>query len=147
MDRVTELMETERLKVLMAHYSTWGDLQDWDKFATLLHEDIEVLIDAAPRADRDADPVMKITGRDAYVSGLGPYMEGVHSAHQFYLPDITVVDENTARATWGIHDYVKTPAVHFRGWGHIHHEYVKVDGQWKIRKMHTTRTIVEEDWL
>jgi hypothetical protein len=29
----------------------------------------------------------------------------------------------------------------------MHHDYAKVDGEWKIRKLHTTRTIVEEEWL
>ena len=120
MDRTTELAEIERLKVQMAHYSIWGDTQQWDKFATLLHEDAEFIID---------------------------YTNGFHSAHQMYLPDITIIDEHTAHATWCLHDYVKTPVVNFKGWGHMHHDYAKVDGEWKIRKLHTTRTIVEEEWL
>jgi hypothetical protein len=88
MDRTTELAEIERLKVLMAHYSTWGDTQQWDKFATLLHEDAEFIIDAAPRATPDADPVIKINGRDNYVNGMIDYTNGFHTAHQMYLPDI-----------------------------------------------------------
>ena len=147
MDRTTELAEIERLKVLMAHYSTWGDTQQWDKFATLLHEDAEFIIDAAPRATPDADPVIKINGRDNYVNGMIDYTNGFHTAHQMYLPDITIIDEDTAHATWCLHDYVKTPVVNFKGWGHMHDDYVKVDGGWKIRKLHTTRTLVEEEWL
>ena len=75
------------------------------------------------------------------------YTNGFHSAHQMYLPDITIIDERTAHATWCLHDYVKTPVVNFKGWGHMHHDYAKVDREWKIRKLHTTRTIVEEEWL
>lgn len=100
MDRTTELVEIERLKVLMAHYSTWGDTQLWGKFATLLHEDAEFIIDAAPRATPDADPMIRITGRDNYVNGMIDYTTGFHSAHQMYLPDITIIDEDTAYATW-----------------------------------------------
>lgn len=147
MDKATELADIERLKVLMAHYSTWGDTQQWDKFTTLLHQDAQFLIDAAPRANPDADPVMKIDGRDNIINTLTGYMKGVRGAHQMYLPDITIVDEDTAHATWCLHDYVKTPVVIFNGWGHMRHDYVKVDGEWKIRKLHTTRTIVEEEWL
>jgi hypothetical protein len=81
MDRTTEPAEIERLKVAMAHYCAWGDTQQWDKLATLLH------------------------------------------------------------------DYLKAPVVDFKGGGHMLHDYVKVDGEWKIRKLHTTRTIVGEEWL
>ena len=101
----------------MAHYSTWGDTQQWDEFATLLHEDAEFIIDAAPRATPDADPVIKINGRDNYVNGMIDYTNGFHTAHQMYLPDITIIDEDTAHATWCLHDYVKTPVVNFKGWG------------------------------
>jgi hypothetical protein len=48
---------------------------------------------------------------------------------------------------WGIRDYIKTPVVNFNGYGHISHDYVKVDGQWKIIRLHTTRMIVDEQWL
>jgi hypothetical protein len=75
------------------------------------------------------------------------YTNGFHTAHQMYLPDITIIDEDTAHATWGLHDCVKTPVANFKGWGHMHHDYVKIDGKWKIRKLHITRTIVEEEWL
>lgn len=33
------------------------------------------------------------------------------------------------------------------GYGHISHDYVKVDGRWKIIRGRTTRTIVDEEWL
>ena len=79
MGRTTELAEIERLKVLMAHYSTWGDTQQWGKFATLLHKDAEFIIDAAPRATPDADPVIKKTGRDNYVSGMIDYTAATRS--------------------------------------------------------------------
>ena len=46
-----------------------------------------------------------------------------------------------------MHDYIKTPVVKFNGYGHISHDYLKVDGQWKIIRMHTTRLIVDEEWL
>jgi len=48
-----------------------------------------------------------------------------------------------------MHDYVKTPAgmINATGWGHILpilHDYVKVNGEWKIIRGQTARRIVDE---
>ena len=60
----------------------------------------------------------------------------------------TAIDDDThAHAIWGMHDYIKTPVVNFNGYGHISHDYLKVDGQWKIIRGRTTRLIVDEEWL
>ena len=84
---------------------------------------------------------------DATVARAGDTLDGVHTAHNLFLPDITIDDDTHAHAIWGLHDYVKTPVVNFNGYGHISHDYVKVDGQWKIIRLHTTRMIVDEEWL
>ena len=31
--------------------------------------------------------------------------------------------------------------------GHIHQDYLKVDGEWKITRSHTSRLFVDEQWL
>jgi hypothetical protein len=40
--------------------------------------------------------------------------------------------KDTAKSTWGLHDLVKTQYSIFNGYGHIHQDYRKVDGEWKI---------------
>ena len=66
---------------------------------------------------------------------------------RLFLPEIAIDDDTHGHAIWGMHDYIKTPVVKFNGYGHISHDYLKVDGQWKIIRMHTTRLIVDEEWL
>jgi hypothetical protein len=139
--------EIEVLKVLMAHYARWGDTQQWDKFGSLFHDDAVVIIDAGPRPDPESDPRVEIHGREAFIAAYTASLEGVHTAHNFFLPEITIDGDTNAHAVWGIHDYIKTPVVNFNGYGHISHDYVKVDGQWKIIRLHTTRMIVDEEWL
>jgi hypothetical protein len=54
---------------------------------------------------------------------------------------------DTANSIWGLHDLVKTKACIFNGYGHIHQDYVKVDGEWKVTRSHTSRLFVDEQWL
>ena len=139
--------EIEALKLLMAHYAEWGDTQQWDKFGSLFHDDAVIIIDAGPRPDPEADPRIEVHGREAFIAGQSASLDGVHTAHNMFLPEITIDDDTRAHATWGLHDYIKTPVVNFNGYGHISQDYVKVDGQWKIIRLHTTRMIVDEEWL
>jgi hypothetical protein len=139
--------EIEALKLLMVHYAQWGDTQQWDKFGSLFHDDAVIIIDAGPRPDLEADPRIEVHGREAFVAGQSASLDGVHTAHNMFLPEITIDDATHAHATWGLHDYIKTPVVNFNGYGHISQDYVKVDGRWKIIRLHTTRMIVDEEWL
>jgi hypothetical protein len=139
--------DIEALKLLMAHYAQWGDTQHWDKFGSLFHDDAVIIIDAGPRPDPKADPRIEVHDREAFIAGQSASLDGVHTAHNMFLPEITIDDDTHAHATWGLHDYIKTPVVNFNGYGHISQDYVKVDGQWKIIRLHTTRMIVDEEWL
>jgi SnoaL-like domain len=139
--------EIEVLRVFMSHYAEWGDTQQWDKFGSLFHDDAVIIIDAGPRPDPEADPRIEVHGREAFIAAQSASLDGVHTAHNMFLPEITIVDDTHAHATWGLHDYIKTPVVNFNGYGHISQDYVKVDGQWKITRLHTTRMIVDEEWL
>jgi ketosteroid isomerase-like protein len=146
MDKITELYEIENLKRLMARFYQYGDAKDWDAFGSLFTEDAVIRIDAAPRPAPDVPGEVVIEGRDAFIEAMSSLVDGVHTAHNAYLPDITIIDDTHAEATWGMHDVVKTPAVDFRGYGHLRQEYVKTAGDWKITSSHTTRLVVEEDW-
>jgi len=139
--------EIEVLRVLMSHYAQWGDTQQWDKFGSLFHDDAVIIIDAGPRPDPESDPCVELHGREAFIAAYSASLEGVHTAHNMFLPDITIDDDTHAHAIWGLHDYIKTPVVNFNGYGHISQDYVKVDGRWKIIRLHTTRMIVDEEWL
>jgi hypothetical protein len=131
----------------MANYAVWGDTQQWEKFGSLFHDDAVIIVDAGPRADPQADPRVEVHGREAFIAGMSASLEGMRTAHNLFLPEITIQDDTHAHAIWGLHDYVKTPVADFNGYGHIHHDYLKLDGQWKILHGRTTRLIVDEEWL
>ena len=147
MTDLNDLVEIEALKQIMAKYARFGDTHNWEEFRKLFTEDMVYSVDAMPRASKDAPQSAVIEGRDTLIAGMGELLKGVQTAHNMYLPEITITGPDTATSTWGIHDLVKTPVCVFNGYGHIHQEYVKVDGEWKIVKSHTSRHFVEEEWL
>jgi hypothetical protein len=142
-----QLADIEALKQLMARYERYGDTEDWEEFAKLFTEDAVFSYEAMPRAAKDAPQSATIEGRDAFIEGMGETLKGVQTSHDIYLPDITITGPATATATWALHDLVRLPTVVFNGYGHIHQDYIKVDGQWKITKSHTSRLFVDEQWL
>ncbi|WP_328687925.1 nuclear transport factor 2 family protein [Streptomyces phaeochromogenes] len=145
---IEDLLEIETIKGIMARYARLGETGDWESFRELFTEDFTYRADAGPRASADASPVIAVEGRDTFVDAMESLLDGVVAAHQIGLPEVTLTSPTTARSVWAIHDYIKTPKVGtFKGWGHITQQYVKIDGEWKIRSSHTTRTLVEEDWL
>ncbi|GAB3832027.1 nuclear transport factor 2 family protein [Dactylosporangium cerinum] len=144
---IQELLEIETIKGIMARYARFGETADWASFRKLFTEDFTYRADAGPRASADASPVIAVEGRDAFVDAMENLLDGVVAVHQIALPEVTLTSPTTSRAVWAIHDYIKSPGVgNFKGWGHITQEYVKIDGEWKIRSSHTTRTLVEEEW-
>jgi hypothetical protein len=142
-----ELAEIEALKKVMAKYSRFGDTQNWAEFRTLFVEDMVYSVDAMPRAKPEAPQAATIQGLDTFIGSMAEMLKGVQTCHRMYLPEITITGPDTAKSTWGIHDLVKTQDCTFNGYGHIHQDYVKVDGEWKITRSHTSRLFVDEEWL
>ncbi|MEW2498552.1 nuclear transport factor 2 family protein [Streptomyces nodosus] len=145
---IEQLLELETIKEIMARYVRFGETGDWTSFRALFTEDFAYRADAGPRASADASPVIAVEGRDTFVNAMESLLDGVVAVHQISLPEVMLTSPTTATSTWAIHDYIKTPKVGtFKGWGHITQQYVKINGEWKIRSSHTTRTLVEEEWL
>jgi hypothetical protein len=131
MTDLQELAEIESLKKVMAKYSRFGDTQNWVEFRTLFVEDSVFSFEAMPRANPDAPQAATIQGLDTFIGGMAEMLKGAQTCHRMYLPEITITGPGTAKSTWGIHDLVKTQNCIFNGYGHIHQNYVKVNGEWK----------------
>ena len=67
------------------------------------------------------------------------------SLHQGHHPEIEIIGETTAKAIWALQDYVidlKRNTSLF-GAGFYRDEYVKVNGEWKIKHTGYDRTFEE----
>ena len=88
-----------------------------------------------------------LQGVDAIVQFLEESLLHQNSVHQGHHPEIEITSDTTARGVWSFNDYVINRKRNraLRGAGFYHDEYVKVNGEWKIRLTGYVRTF-EEMW-
>lgn len=139
--------DLEAIRQLQARYYRIMDTQQWDQWGDCFTEDVSAFYEGAPRPSDDLPTEIGIEGRDALVEGVRSLMTGAVSIHQGYMPEIELTSATTAHGVWSMFDGVYLPTCHFKGWGHYHNDFVKQDGQWKIKKIYLTRLRTEEVWL
>jgi bile-acid 7alpha-dehydratase len=87
-------------------------------------------------------------GRDNILGFLKDMMpETLITMHMAFHPEIEITSETSAKGSWGFQDYLieQTSNVSLRGYAYYQDEYVKVDGQWKIKSTGYER-VFEETW-
>ena len=134
----SRLVEIEAIKRLKYRYMRCVDTKQWDELAGCF----------SPDATTNYGGRHKYAGVEA-IMGFLRTMDSpdVITMHHVHHPEIELTGPRTARATWTLQDYVINLS---RDWS-LHgtalygDEYVKVDGEWKIK--HTGyRRIFSETW-
>ncbi len=76
--------------------------------------------------------------------GLTEDLVALHHGHH---PEIDITSDNTARATWGLYNYLidKKGDRAQRVGGIYHEEYVRENGDWKIKSI-ICRQLYHEQW-
>ena len=132
------LEEMEAIKRLKYRYLRCVDTRDWDELAGCF----------IPEATTNYGGKYRLSGVKAIMDFLKKNdSPGVITMHQVHHPEIELTGSETARATWALQDYV----INLLGDWSLHgtalydDEYVKLDGEWKIK--HTGyRRIFSERW-
>lgn len=141
MDHVEMLWEIEQIKQLKARYFRFLDTKQWGKYRALFTDDAQVWTLST------GDDAPQYTSADAFVERMetGHDADKAVSVHQGHMPEIEILDGNTARGIWALFDWVDRPQMWaFQGFGHYYDEYHKgVDGQWRIALMRITRIRVD----
>jgi hypothetical protein len=140
--RVQALEDLEEIKRLKYRYLRCLDTKEWDEMAATLTEDATA---------EYSDGEYRFEGRTAIMEFLkgtplareGEFI-GVHQCHQ---PEIELMSESTARGVWALYNYLIHKRAHtgLRLCAFYHDEYVKLDGEWKIRRT-GYRRVLEEIW-
>ncbi len=140
----TDLEEIQQLK---ARYFRLMDQKQWNEWRECFTEDVAAVYEGPPRLNKGDDPErIALKGRAELVEGVRGLLRNVISVHQGFMPELALTSSTTATGVWAMFDYLRLPRCTFKGWGHYHEEYVKQDGQWRIKKIHLTRLHVEETW-
>ena len=142
-----QLADLEAIRQLKSCYFRLMNTQQWEPWQDCFTPDISAVYEGAPRARPDMPTEIGCEGRAALVAGVSGLMQGAVSMHQGFMPEIELTSATTAKAIWAMFDYVRLPTCHFKGWGHYHEDYVKINGAWKLKKIYLTRLHTEEIWV
>jgi bile-acid 7alpha-dehydratase len=123
---VEVLKDIEAIKQLKGRYFHAVDCKVWDELADCFTED------AVSNYNNGRE---HHEGREAIMNFLKSTLDmPVLTMHQGHHPEITVTSETTAVGRWSLEDYIitlKNKGIQCAAF--YSDEYVKVDGQWKIK--------------
>ena len=132
---VSELVEIEQIKQLKARYFRLMDKKRWDEWGKVFTEDATL--------QYGPNPGELFEGKTGIVEGLNNVLTDAVTVHHGHMPEIEITSATTATGIWSMFDYVEMPGLTLNGYGHYEEEYVKEDGQWKIRNLRLTRLRVD----
>ena len=127
--------DLDQIHQLKARYFRLMDTKDWDGLREVFTPDVCI--------DTTEDSGTVIDGVDTYLPFLSSQIGDVTTAHHGHMPEINVVDENTATGIWAMEDELwwpeGSPIKYLHGYGHYHETYVRTTSGWKISSLKLTR--------
>lgn len=132
------LADIEAIKQLKARYFRFLDTKQWHELQKQFAPDARFNI-----AGSRSQP----TTVDEFINSVGTHLKEAVTIHHGHMPEIEVDDGFHARGIWAMYDLVEMPPasdrLSFRGFGHYHEEYSKIDGSWVISSLQLTRLRVD----
>lgn len=139
---MSDLEEFEAIKRVKYKYQRCIDCKSFDELAECFAEDATASYDGGKYS---------ATGREAVLEFLVGALrrEDVVSMHQVHCPELELTGPTSAKGRWYLHDYVVNPGEDngampgrsiLQGAGFYSDEYVKVNGDWKIKHTGYERT-------
>ena len=122
--RIAALEDKEAIRELKHRYFRCLDTNDMEGMAQLFTEDATSWY---------TDGKWSFDSRDGIIGFLsGNRRLSLHTAHQ---PEITLTSATTATGIWRLEDWVfRADGRVLHGSGYYRDEYVKIDGEWKIKR-------------
>lgn len=124
---MNELLEIEKIKQLKARYLRGLDTNDWALFESSMSEDCTGRYNSGKLSFDTREDIVDFMRQN--LSG-----EKVLTLHQGHQPEIEIIDEATARASWYLQDIVIHLEAGVRIYGSAVYEdsYRKEGGEWRI---------------
>jgi len=141
-----KLKQIEAIKQVKYRYLRCLDSKLWDEMRAVFTQDAVSHYDHGRYA---------FEGVDAIIGFLRDTLDrpGVLSLHQVHHPEIELVGAKSARGRWYLQDYVlhlgtghpvMRDRIELHGAAFYDDEYVRVGGEWKIRRTGYERTFEEQ---
>lgn len=127
--------DLEELRQLKARYFRLMDMKAWDELREVFTTDV--------RIDTTEDSGTIIVGVDEYLPFLVGQIGEVTTVHHGHMPELHLVDADTATGIWAMEDELwwpeGSPIRYLHGYGHYHETYRRTSDGWRIADMRLTR--------
>jgi 3-phenylpropionate/cinnamic acid dioxygenase small subunit len=142
-DLARKLLDIEEIKHLKARYFRLLDAKEWDEWTDVFTDDLEffytdpTVMNVPPTAQTTSDGAL--VNRDQLVEFVSESMKRVTTIHHGHVPEITLVDDDTATGRWGLTNYCEYTTADgttawLRGYGHYHEVYARTADGWRIKR-------------
>jgi len=132
---MTSSDDIEAIKQLKARYFRMMDTKNWDGFAAVFTDDVEI--------DTTEDGAGITHSLADFLPFLIKTIGEVTTVHHGHMPEITITSPTTATGVWAMEDELwwppGGPIAHLHGFGHYHETYEKTAGGWRIKTLKLTR--------
>lgn len=139
--RVTALEDVEAIKKLKAKYWRSVSGKHWDELAECFSENAEAYFETAKKMYTGKAAIMNYLRENSFVG-----KESVIGMPHGHNPEITLTSENTAEGIWQLMRYTIDKQTEKRKLlaAFYNDNYVKENGQWRLKSYKTTNIFVEE---
>ena len=141
---VQQLLDIEEIRQLKARYFRLLDAKEWSAWTDVFTADLEFIYadpsiqNVPPDAERLSDGKARV-GREQLVAFISEAMRNVTTVHHGHMPEISLIDRDTATAHWRLTNYCEYRTSEgsnewSRGYGHYDDEYVRTVEGCRIRR-------------
>ena len=134
-----DLNEIEAIKRLKYKYFRCLDSKKWDELIECFTPDAKSSFSSGAHSYQGREEIIEF-----FKEGLSPTRLSMHQGHH---PEIEITSDITATGIWALEDYLIDTVGNWsmRGAAFYHDDYIKIEGQWKIKSTGYDR-IFEEFW-
>jgi hypothetical protein len=123
--RLTRLEEIEAIRRMKYDYTWYLDHKMWSDYKNLMSEDMSYV------------GTGKEMRKEQFVEVVSKSLENVVTCHHLHQSRIDITSGTTAQGVWCLRDDLSSPAraAKFKGRAYYIEDYVKMKGEWKIKKI------------
>lgn len=134
-DTVETLLALESIKGVKARYCRSVDDKRWEDLRALFADGATF-----GGIGEGVDGAWSVGGPDEFVAFVALTLaDTAVSVHHAFLPEVVLLDPDSAEGTWSFFDYIDRPQGAFKGYGVYHERYRREADRWLITDLRIRR--------